>query len=330
MNRSIPFFLNVLRGFLMGSADVVPGVSGGTVALIVGVYERLVGAISRFDLGFIGYLRRFELREAARHVDFSFLASLGIGIIAAIVTLGSTMESLLVGDTSRPLTLAAFLGMILGSAIVVLRWIHAPTQAAKGRYSVAGMAAAAFAFWVTGLQASSPTVTLGYVFLCGMIGICAMILPGLSGAYLLLVLGMYSHLTDILHRLPHLEVGFADLTTVSVFAAGCAVGLISFSKALKWLLTNYCDSTMAVLCGLMIGALRKVWPFQTDLSPSTASSLKEKVYESRLPLDGDPILACLAMAGLAMAAVLVIDQLARRHTTDRRNETHDRSMSGVG
>ena len=238
MNRGIPFLLNVLRGFLMGSADVVPGVSGGTVALIVGVYERLVGAISRFDIQLLGYVRKLELRKAICHVDFPFLASLGFGIAVAIVTLGSTMESLLVGATSRPLTLAAFFGMILASTIVVARWINAPRLSDKWWYSSMGVAAAAFAFWITGLQASSAEVTLGYVFLCGMIGICAMILPGLSGAYLLLVLGMYSHLTDILHRLPHLDVGFRDLVTVAVFGAGCAIGLVAFSKVLRWLLST--------------------------------------------------------------------------------------------
>lgn len=312
MNRGIPFFLNILRGFLMGSADVVPGVSGGTVALIVGVYERLIHAISRFDLRLIGHLRKLELRPAMRHVDFAFLASLGTGILLAIVTLGSTMESLLIGATSRPLTLAAFLGMIVGSTIVVMRWIEAPRIATKWWYFSIGVAAAAFAFWITGLQASSPNVTLGYVFLCGMIGICAMILPGLSGAYLLLVLGMYSHLIDILHRLPHLDVQFGDVLTVAVFGLGCAIGLISFSKVLKWLFRVYRGSTMSVMCGLMVGALRKVWPWQTDLSPPGAISLKEKIYQARLPLDGDPLLSCLAIAVFAMLAVLLMDLIARR------------------
>lgn len=312
MNEAIPFLLNVIRGFLMGSADVVPGVSGGTVALIVGVYERLVGAISRFDLQFLQHLRKFQVAAALKHIDFTFLASLGTGILLAIVSVGSTMESLLVGQQSRPITLAIFLGMIVASTIVVARWIEMPKLTDKVWYLSLGVIAAVFSFWITGLPAASTDISLGYVFICGMVGICAMILPGLSGAYLLLVLGMYSHLTDILHRLPHLDVTFADLVTVAVFGSGCVIGLISFSKVLKWLLASHRSPTMAVLCGFMIGALRKVWPFQSDQSPEGASSLKEMVYESRMPLDGDPVGMCVAAAVAALVVVLVVDQVATR------------------
>lgn len=295
----------------MGSADVVPGVSGGTVALIVGVYERLVGAISRFDAELFGHLRKFEIGKALTHIDFPFLAALGSGILLAIVSVGSTMESLLTGATSRPITLSVFMGMIIASTIVVARWIDAPKLSDKVWYLSLAVGAAAFAFWLTGLQATSRDVTHGYVFFCGVIGICAMILPGLSGAYLLLVLGLYSHLTDILHRLPHLDVNVQDVITVAIFGMGCAVGLILFSKVLKWLLANYRGSTMAVLCGFMIGALRKVWPLQTDHSPA-ADSLKEKIYESRMPIAGDPVVTYVTVAVLAMVAVLVVDQVARR------------------
>ena len=202
------------------------------------------------------------------------------------------------------------MGMIIASTIVVARWIDAPKTSDKVWYLSLAVAATAFAFWLTGLPTADRAVTHGYVFVCGMIGICAMILPGLSGAYLLLVLGLYSHLTDILHRLPHFDVGLQDLITVFVFGMGCLVGLILFSKVLKWLLANYRGSTMAVLCGFMIGALRKVWPLQTDNSPPLAESLKEKVYEARMPIEGDPVMTCIAAAVLAMVAVLVVDQIA--------------------
>ncbi len=327
MNRSLPVLLNVFRGFLMGSADVVPGVSGGTVALIVGVYERLVGAISRFDMHFCGNLRRFEIGKALAYIDFPFLASLGTGIALALVTVGSTMESLLIGTASRPITLAVFMGMIVASTILVAGWIDAPKLSAKWWYASLAVAAAAFAFWVTGVEAAAPRVSNGYVFFCGMVGICAMILPGLSGAYLLLVLGLYSHLTDILHRLPHLDVGIQDVMTVAVFGAGCAVGLLLFSKVLKWLLANQRAATMAVLCGFMIGALRKVWPFQSDVSPPGAESLKEKVYESRLPVAGDPVATIVIAALLAMAAVLIIDQIARRFRPITPNVSPDRQST---
>jgi putative membrane protein len=184
----------------------------------------------------------------------------------------------------------------------------------KVRFLTVGLASAVFAFWITGLKQTSPDVTLGYVFLCGIIGICAMILPGLSGAYLLLVLGLYSHLTSILHRLAHGALARDDLITVVVFGCGCAIGLVSFSKVLKWLLANYRRVTMAILSGFMIGALRKVWPFQHDLVPS-ATSLKEKLYEPIMPTAIDNrFWHCLQVALLAAILVFTIDYVARRRS----------------
>ena len=314
MRPGLLFFLDVLRGFLMGSADVVPGVSGGTVALIVGVYERLVTAISRFDLQFVAHVRKRQLSAAMQRIDFAFLARLGSGIGLGIVSLGSIMESLLLGTTSRPLTLSAFFGMIVASSVLVARWVEARTVADRMRFLAVGLASAALAFWITGLTQASPDVTLGYVFLCGIIGICAMILPGLSGAYLLLVLGLYSHLTSILHRLAHGGLARDDLVTVIVFGSGCAVGLVSFSKVLKWLLSTRRRLTMAILSGFMIGALRKVWPFQRDLMPS-ATSLKEKLYEPILPAEvNNQLWQCLQVALLAAILVFTIDFVARRQS----------------
>ena len=169
------------------------------------------------------------------------------------------------------------------------------------------------AFWITGLNQTSPDVTLSYVFLCGIIGICAMILPGLSGAYLLLVLGIYSHLTSILHRLAHGEISRDDIVTVVIFGSGCAIGLVSFSKVLKWLLANHRRPTMAVLSGFMVGALRKVWPFQRDLTPN-ATSLEEKIYEQVMPT-ADLVWYCMGVALLAAMLVFTIDHIARRQST---------------
>ncbi len=314
MRPRLPILLNLLRGFLMGTADVVPGVSGGTVALIVGVYERLVTAISRFDLRFVDHLRRRELSEAMQRIDLPFLLTLGSGIVVGIVSLGSTMESLLLGTMSRPLTLAAFLGMIVASSVLVARWVEARTTADKIRFLFIGLISASLAFWITGLNQTneSPDITLNYVFLCGIIGICAMILPGLSGAYLLLVLEIYSHLTSILHRLVHGGISRDDIVTVVVFGSGCALGLVSFSKVLKWLLANHRRPTMAVLSGFMVGALRKVWPFQRDLTLD-AKSLEEKVYEPVMPTAfNDLVWYCMGVALLAAVLVFTIDYIARR------------------
>jgi putative membrane protein len=303
--------LNIARGFLMGTADVVPGVSGGTIALVVGIYERLVTSISRIDGLLVRHLQRRQWGAAARHIELAFLVPLGLGIVLGIVTLGSTMERLLVSEAWRPITLAVFLGMILGSTILVAGLINVTRPSTAALYVLLGIGSAGFAFWITGLPKSSAEITLGYVFVCGMIGICAMILPGISGAYLLLILGLYSDLTGILHRLAHAQTSWHDVVTVAVFSAGCVVGIVTFSKLLKWLLAGYRSPTMVILCGLMIGALRKVWPFQRDLTQG-AKELKEKEFALYWPpaIDGT-VVTVVVVALVALAAVLIIDRAAR-------------------
>jgi putative membrane protein len=313
--------LNVLRGVLMGAADVIPGVSGGTVALIVGIYERLVIAISRFDLTFVSLLRQRKLGGAIQHVDLRFLAALGLGIAAGIVALGGLMNELLTGAGTRGLTLAAFFGMILASTVLVGRQIDIKSKWQIAVAIVLAGVGARFAWWLTSLQgapaegADALTVadpSLVFLLASGMIAICAMILPGISGAYVLLILGVYAHMTGILKALPKGQVDGRDLLEVAVFCTGCGVGLLAFSKFLRWLLTRYHWQTMAVLCGFMIGALRRVWPFQLDRTPDV-HELKYKVFENTWPqtLDGGVVIV-LVVVVLSMAAVFTLDWISRR------------------
>ncbi|MHC4516906.1 MAG: DUF368 domain-containing protein, partial [Planctomycetota bacterium] len=229
----------IVRGFLMGGADIIPGVSGGTVALILGIYRRLVNALSHFDLTFIGHLKRFELLQAARHMDLRFLAALGTGILVGIVSLAGLMHHLLTDDRLRPLTLAMFFGLILASGVLVGRLVD---RWSTGSVTMA-IAGIAIAYWITGLQSAAIEASYPYVFLCGMIAICAMILPGISGAYILLLLGMYLHVTGAIKGLPKGDVSVENLTTIAVFCAGCVVGLLSFSKLLRWLLARFTSPT---------------------------------------------------------------------------------------
>jgi putative membrane protein len=313
--------LNVLRGVLMGAADVIPGVSGGTVALIVGIYQRLVTAISRFDLTFVSLLRQRKLGTAMQHVELRFLFALGLGISVGIVVLGGLMNDLLTGASTRGPTLAAFFGMILASTVLVGRQIDVKS---KWHIPVAILLAAVgarFAWWLTSLQgapaedASQMTAqdpSLAFLLACGMIAICAMILPGISGAYILLILGVYAHMTGILKALPKGQVDVNDLLEVAVFCGGCGIGLLAFSKFLRWLLTHYHWQTMAVLCGFMIGALRRVWPFQLDRTPDV-HELKYKLFVNTWPeaLDQDVVIVVVVTL-LAMAAVFTLDWLSRR------------------
>jgi putative membrane protein len=311
--RSIPMqdVGHVVRGLLMGGADVVPGVSGGTVALIVGIYERLVAAISHVDLELLALARQRRWSAAARHLDLRFLVALALGILLGVVTLGGLVNHLLTTEATRGPTLAAFLGMILASCVLVARLIPRDSSAGLLVAVVCGAAGIAFAAWLTGLPTTEADPSFGYVFLCGMVAICAMILPGISGAYVLLILGLYLHLTDILKRLPSGQVGVLDALTVAVFGTGCAIGLIGFSKVLRRLLARFPGPTMAVLCGFMIGALRRVWPFQVDTTPEI-EKLRYKVYANVWPerFDGE-VLTALIVAVVAIVVVFAVDRLAR-------------------
>jgi len=306
----------VFRGLLMGAADVIPGVSGGTVALIVGIYERLVTAISHVDTRLLGYVRHGQWRLAASHIDLRFLTALLLGIATGIIGLGGLVNRLLTSPLTRAATLAAFFGMILASALLVARLIPLSRRWETVSAGLFGCAGALFAYWLTGLPGSEAEATFGYgfVFICGLVAICAMILPGISGAYILLILGLYLHLTDILKRLPHGDVTARDAGTILVFGAGCVIGIVSFSKALRWLLARYHAQTMAVLCGFMFGALRKVWPFQVDQTPEVVE-LNRKVYVNVIPTAWEPSVVVCGLAALAaMIAVFLVDRYARPQT----------------
>jgi putative membrane protein len=298
--------LNVVRGILMGGADVIPGVSGGTIALILGIYTRLVTGISHFDHHLLHCLTQRQWQQAAAHIDLRFLGFLAAGIGLGVVSLGELMNRLLSSDATRGLTLSAFFGMILASTLLVARMIRVRRRSDICWSIGLGVTGAALAFWITGLPSLGAAITLPYVFFCGLVAICAMILPGISGAYLLLVLGLYMHLTGILRSLRQMQVSGADLLTVGVFATGCAIGIVSFSKALRWLLTHFHGQTMAVLSGFMIGALRKIWPFQIAVS-DTHHGTGHLQYRNVLPdsVDG-PVITSVAVVLAAMAFVLML------------------------
>ena len=298
----------------MGGADIVPGVSGGTVALILGIYSRLVGAISQFNGRLLSLLTRRNWREAAVQVDLRFLIFLGAGILTGVVALASIVHMLLADH--RQETYAAFFGLIVVSGFLVAR------MAGKWRVmnGIVFATACAVAFWLVGLEhLQSPPDSLLYLFFCGMVGICAMILPGISGAFLLLILGRYETVTGILKNLKSFDVTIFDLISLVVFAAGCVVGLLAFSRILKWLLAKHFNMMMTVLCGLMFGSLRVLWPFQKDLTPDV-EKLKLKQYAiqewSELSWTGD-VLPVITIAIIAGLFVFLLDRFTG--TSRRRN-----------
>ena len=308
------------RGLLMGSADIIPGVSGGTVALVLGIYERLITAISHFDLTMLRHVRRGEWSAAARHVDLRFLAALGFGILLGVGSLASVMHHLL--EHHRQQTLAAFFGLIVISSFLVARMVEVRSARHAWFLAAVALVAAVGAYWLVGLPFLEGQPGYGYLFLCGMVAISAMILPGVSGAFILLVLGKYAEVTGVIKDVVRLNITTGHLATLMVFAAGCAVGLISFSKLLRWLLARHKSLTMAALCGLMTGSLRRIWPFQSDTTPDLAP--KGKVYENYWPAAIDAeVLLSIGIALAAVIGVLVIDSLARRRFVEPPLEAED-------
>ena len=309
------------EGFLMGGADIIPGVSGGTVALILGIYERLVGAISHVDLTFLGHLRRQEWLAAARHIDLLFLVLLGSGIASGIVLLASLMHWLLENELQH--TFAAFFGMILASSYIVFRMIN------RGGVDIvlAAIAGTVGAYWLVGLPfLENPPIGPLYIFACGTIAICAMILPGISGSFILLLLGAYSVITGTLRQCLKGNVT-EDAWLLLFFAAGAGIGLIGFSKFLKWLLSRHEAPTMAVLCGFMLGSLRKIWPYKIVLNPD-ATEFKERLFQNIAPDFGDPNdWLSLGIMIAAAGAVLLLELLAQhRHSPEAGAETVNKAV----
>lgn len=299
------------RGVLMGAADIVPGVSGGTVALLLGIYPRLLAAISHIDGHFFKSIFRGHFLQAAEHADLRFLAALGVGIAGAVVGLAKLMHYLLEHHLS--FTYAAFFGLIFASGLLVGRMCKPKNRQEVIQCIAIGLIAAAAAFWIVSRPRLEEIPGLPYTFVTGSIAICAMILPGVSGSYLLLMLGKYHEITGIIKDLPKLAVTSSDLITLVVFAAGCLLGLLLFSRVLKWLLERCWTPTMAALCGFMIGSLYKIWPLQVDTTPSV-EKFKEKIFEPYWPESLDThVGGCLVIAVAACVFVLVVDAVARRH-----------------
>lgn len=298
---------NWARGLCMGAADIVPGVSGGTMALILGHYERLVTAISHVDGKLLGLVVKGKLSEAAEYLDLRFLIGLGLGIVTGIIGLASLMHYLL--EKQQAYTYAAFTGLIIGSTYLVAlrlkKW---------NAMSVVLLLVGALIAWqicrLTPIQTSLNPLN---AFLAATVAICAMILPGISGAFVLLVLGLYHPITGLIKGLPHGEFTLAGLMNIAAFVLGCLVGLLSFSHVLKWLLAHRHDPTMAFLVGLMIGSLYKIWPFQQVTAETAALPFKEQVFQHVGPSASSASLTMvIVLAIAALLVTLVLEKIGSR------------------
>ena len=252
------YFVIGLKGMAMGAADVVPGVSGGTIAFISGIYEELLIAISNVNLSLLKTLKTSGVKAAWKQLNGSFLAALFLGIFVSIVSLAKVIKHLL---ESQPILLwSFFFGLVLASIIYIAKQI---TDWNFEAFLIL-IIGAVLAYFITTLNplVSENSSSL-FVFLAGAIAICAMILPGISGSFILVLLGAYKPVLNAVNN--------RDVTSIIIFMVGAVVGLLSFSKILKWLFANYKNYTLAVLTGFIIGSLNKIWPWKETISWRTNS-----------------------------------------------------------
>lgn len=275
----------LLKGFLMGSADIVPGVSGGTMALIVGIYKRLIDAIKSFGFDFVKKLGTFEFRDALRVVHWKFMVMLLSGILAAVFFFTRVVPLQVYMFTHPELIFGLFFGLILGSIYILIKaldsfgWMH-------GFFLLAG---AALGFWIVTMVPADTSESALYVFFSGSLAICAMILPGISGSYILLILRKYDYILTQIGRLGTIETT-EGLLALAPFVLGAAVGLALFSRLLSWLLDNYYALTLAVLIGFLIGSLYVIWPWQDRTYEEFVSKTEVVDYtgERATALRGEP------------------------------------------
>ncbi|ALO46063.1 DUF368 domain-containing protein [Pseudohongiella spirulinae] len=237
-----------LKGMAMGIADAVPGVSGGTIAVISGIYENLVNALRSCNPVSLQVLWRRGPAAFWRTIHGSFLLTLGLGILSSLIIMANAVIWLL--DHHRLLVMAFFIGLILASCFLLSKQISRWDVRALCLFG-AGFLLTAVTAWFNPVSGSDH---LFYVFVSGAIAICAMILPGISGAFILILLGMYEYVLDALRQM--------DLLVIAVFASGCAIGLLGFSHVLSWTFYYYREQTYATLTGMLAASLLVLWPGQ--------------------------------------------------------------------
>jgi len=284
----------------MGAADVVPGVSGGTIAFISGIYEELIASINKVNLKTFGILKNEGLNAMWKSVNGNFLLSLLIGIGLSVVSLAKIIRHLL--ETQPILIWSFFFGLVLASIFYVGKQIT-KWSLINIIFMIVG---AVTAFYITTLTPQTSEVSYPYVFLSGALAICAMILPGISGSYILLLLGMYKPVLDAIHE--------KDIKILGVLMLGAVIGLLSFSRLLKWLFDHYENLTLATLTGFIIGSLNKIWPWKEVISSEIING-KEKILQDKsvspFAYNGDSqLIWALLLAAAGVGFILLLERLA--------------------
>ena len=300
--RKLKDYLMVgVKGACMGAADVIPGVSGGTIAFITGIYDEFVGSIARVDSEAVKLLFKGKIKDFWKHINGWFLLSVLAGIGVSVVSLAGIMQSLL---SNHPVqTWAFFFGLIVASSLFILRGISG------WKALDAGLLALGVVLGVT-VCTLSPTQTpeaLWFIFLSGAIAICAMILPGISGSFILLILGKYQFIMGAISGLVSGENFVQNLAVMATFMVGAVVGILGFSKFLHWLLARWNKETLIVLAGFIIGSLVKVWPWSNAEAIVCSQNPELAMMAEELPagLPAEVVSQYMASADLHIVGAIV-------------------------
>jgi len=296
----IEFIINILKGVSVGIANVIPGVSGGTLLVITGIFERLVNAIKSFDLNALKIIKKFKIKELLDYIDFYFLFAIGIGMIIAILSVARLFDYLF---NNYPVYIwAFFFGLIAPSIYFVAKTIKKWTFLVISMFAIGTL----FAIWLAFINAASQNTNIFYIFLCGLISITAMILPGISGSFVLLLMGNYELI--VIKSIKNL-----DFFVLLPFGLGCVVGIVAFSHLLSLLLRKFKDETIAILSGFIAGSLIFIWPWKNPVFAldSFGNILKkggEEVvlrYERYIPKDFN-MEVIIAIACMLFGAIIII------------------------
>ena len=300
------YALLFLKGIAMGAADVIPGVSGGTIAFISGIYEELIYSLNKLNFSSLGILFKKGFKSFWKEINGNFLLTLILGIALSFLSLAKLITFLLLNYPI--LVWSFFFGLIIASVWLIGKELM-PLRFNKILAIITG---AILAYYITTITPSSGTEDLWYLFLCGMIAICAMILPGISGSFILLLLGAYA---TVIGAIGNLTTDFSNqIGLVLVVIAGCITGLLLFSKGLNWLFKNYRQITIASMTGFLIGSLNKIWPWKQNLELlHTHSDGREEWIQSNISpfaYEGNPhIWGAISLCLVGFLTIFLLEEL---------------------
>jgi len=301
------YFIITLKGMAMGAADAVPGVSGGTIAFISGIYEELISSISQVNPSLFKTLKENGIKSAWKQINGNFLLALLIGIFISFVSFMRLAKYLL--ENHPILIWAFFFGLVIASILYIAKQIKQWTSL----NILIAIIAAFLAYYITTLPSLANNDNPFFLFIAAAIAICAMILPGISGAFILVLLGAYKTLSTAFHDF--------DIKNILIFVAGAVTGLLSFSKLLKWLFNNHKNTTLAILTGFIIGSLNKIWPWKETLStridskgietPVLQQSILPSKFTTLYQLDAH-VSTALMLMGIGFFSIIILEKIGRK------------------